>query len=223
MSQKIKPTSLRIGITKEWSARWVPRHFKFGIQLQEDHILRTAINKKIGIAGIDSIVFERSSGACRVTIKTAKPGLIIGRGGKGIEELNAFLNAKLKAFRAEKGIKETPTLNITIEEIKRYEVSAPVTAQSIAWDFEKRMPYRRTIKKYLERIMQNRDVKGAKIKVGGRLDGAEIARSEQLSAGSLPLQTLRANIDYGEGTAFTTYGTIGIKVWIYKGQIFKNN
>ncbi len=223
MSQKIKPTSLRIGIIKEWSSRWVPRRFRFGALLQEDHILRSAIEKKIGFAGIDSIIFERSAGVCKITIRTAKPGLIIGRGGKGIEELSAFLQKQLQQFRSRKGIKEASTLNISIEEIKRYEISATVIAQNIAADMEKRMPYRRTIKKYLERIMQNRDVKGAKIKVGGRLDGAEIARTEQLSSGSLPLQTLRANIDYGEATAFTTYGTIGVKVWVYKGQVFKHS
>ena len=223
MSQKIKPSSLRIGIIKEWSSRWVPRRFRFGALLQEDYILRSAIEKKIGFAGIDSIIFERSAGVCKITIRTAKPGLIIGRGGKGIEELSAFLQKKLQQFRAKKGIKETSTLNISVEEIKRYEISAAVIAQNIAADMEKRMPYRRTIKKYLERIMQNRDVKGAKIKVGGRLDGAEIARTEQLSSGSLPLQTLRANIDYGEATAFTTYGTIGVKIWVYKGQVFKHS
>jgi small subunit ribosomal protein S3 len=221
MSQKIKPSSLRIGIIKEWGSRWVPRHFKFGPLLQEDYILRTAINKKIGFSGIDSLSFERSAGVCKITIKAAKPGLIIGRGGKGVEELSSFLQKKLQTFRTAKGIKEPIALNISIEEVKRFDVSAQVTAQNIAWDMEKRMPYRRTIKKYLERMMQNRDVKGAKIKVAGRLDGAEIARSEQLSAGSLPLQTLRANIDYAEATAFTTYGTIGVKIWIYKGQVFK--
>jgi small subunit ribosomal protein S3 len=223
MSHKIKPNSFRTGIFKEWTARWVPRHFRFGASLQEDVVIREAINKKIGIAGIDSIVIERSAGICKITIKAAKPGLIIGRGGKGVEELNAFIMNKLRSLREKSGAKEFPSISLTIEEIKRFEVSAQVMAQQIAWDMEKRMPYRRTIKKYLERCMQNRDVKGAKIKVSGRLDGAEIARSEQVSGGSLPLQTLRANIDYGEATAFTTFGTIGIKVWIHMGSIFNNH
>lgn len=221
MSQKINPTSLRTGIIKDWTSRWLPKKFKFGKSLQEDFIIRTTIEKKIAHAGIDSIVIEKNVHSYKVLIKVAKPGLVIGRGGKGVEELNALVEKKLKDFKKKNNIKEAFSLSITIEEIKRFDVSAQVIAQNIAWDFEKRMPYRKTIKKYIERIMQNRDIRGTKIKVGGRLDGAEIARSEQLSSGNLPLQTLRANIDYGQATAFTTFGTIGIKVWIYKGEVFK--
>ncbi len=221
MAQKIKPTILRLGVTKEWTSRWFPKRFKFGVMLQEDALLRRLITGKIGLAGIDSIVVEKTVHNYKIIIRVAKPGLVIGRGGKGVEELTHLLESELAAFRKKAGLKEKIALSITIDEVKRYEVSARVTAQSIAWDFEKRMPYRRTIKKYLERIMQTKGVRGAKIKVGGRLDGAEIARVEQLSSGSLPLQTLRADIDYAEATAFTTYGTIGIKVWIYKGDVFK--
>ena len=221
MGQKIKPTALRIGVTKEWTSRWFPKRFKFGAMLQEDQLLRSLITKKIGSAGIDSIIIEKTGHAYKIIIRVAKPGLVIGRGGKGIEELTHLLESKLAAFRQASGVQEKVALSLTIDEVKRYEVSARVTAQSIAWDMERRMPYRRTIKKYLERVMQTKGVRGAKIKVGGRLDGAEIARVEQLSAGSLPLQTLRADIDYAEATAFTTYGTIGVKVWIYKGDVFK--
>jgi len=221
MAQKIKPTILRLGVTKEWTSRWFPKRFKFGVMLQEDALLRELITKKIGSAGIDSIVIEKTVHNYKIIIRVAKPGLVIGRGGKGVEELTHLLESELAAFRQKAGLKEKIALSITIDEVKRYEVSARVTAQSIAWDLEKRMPYRRTIKKYLERIMQTKGVQGAKIKVGGRLDGAEIARVEQLSAGSLPLQTLRADIDYAEATSFTTYGTIGVKVWIYKGDVFK--
>ena len=221
MAQKIKPTILRLGVTKEWTSRWFPKRFKFGVMLQEDALLRRLITTKIGLAGIDSIVVEKTVHNYKIIIRVAKPGLVIGRGGKGVEELTHLLESELAAFRKKAGLKEKIALSITIDEVKRYEVSARVTAQSIAWDFEKRMPYRRTIKKYLERVMQTKGVRGAKIKVGGRLDGAEIARVEQLSAGSLPLQTLRADIDYAEATSFTTYGTIGVKVWIYKGDVFK--
>lgn len=220
MGQKIKPTSLRIGIIKDWESKWVPKGFKFGPSLQQDHLIRTTIENRIKHAGIDSITIERATTKYNVIIKTAKPGLIIGRGGKGIEELTSLVDRKLKHFRKTHNIKDNTSISITIEEVKRFDVSAAVIAQSIAWDIEKRMPYRRTIKKYLQRILQNRDVKGAKIKMSGRLDGAEISRSEQLSSGSLPLQTLRANIDYAQGTAYTTYGTVGIKVWIYKGEVF---
>ena len=222
MGQKIKPTALRTGITKDWVSKWLPKNFKFGTGLAEDVILRSVIEKKIAIAGIDSIIIEKTANNFKIIIKVAKPGLVIGRGGKGIEELTSLLESKIAQFRKDKKIAGKVALSLSIEEIKRFEVSAAVTVQQIAWDLEKRLPFRRTMKRYIERIIQNRDIKGIKIKLSGRLDGSEIARSEHLSSGSLPLQTLRADIDYAQGTAFTTYGTIGIKVWIYKGQIFKN-
>ncbi len=220
MAQKIKPVSFRTGVIKDWESRWLPKHFKFGKLLQEDYLIRTIIKEKIGQAGIDSIIIEKASNAYRITVRVSKPGLVIGRGGKGVEELTKLIESKLAASRRDRKIKEKVVLALNVEEIKRYDVSAAVTAQNIAWDLEKRMPFRRTIKRYLERLMQNRDVKGAKLRVSGRLDGAEIARTEKLSTGTLPLQTLRANIDYAEATAYTTYGTIGIKVWINKGETF---
>jgi small subunit ribosomal protein S3 len=221
MGNKTRPTSLRIGITKDWDSRWFPKKAKFGTMLEEDHMIRTIIDKKIHHAGIASIIIEKAAAKIRITIRTARPGLIIGRGGKGVEELTQLLESTINAFRIAHGIKEKITLNLTIEEIKRYEASAPIIAQSIAADLERRFPYRRTIKKHLERVMQSRDVQGAKIRVSGRLNGAEIARVESLSNGKLPLHTLRANLDYGDATAYTTYGTIGVKVWIYKGEVFE--
>ncbi len=184
-------------------------------------MIRKIIGEKIKNAGIDSVNVEMAGNKYRIFVKAARPGLIIGRGGKGIEELTKTLEASLKKIRETRGVKDKVSLSLNIEELKRSDASANVIAQNIAWDLEKRMPFRRTIKKYLEQIIQNREVKGAKIKVSGRLDGAEIARTEQLAKGRLPLQTLRADIDYGEATAFTTYGTVGVKVWIYKGEIFK--
>lgn len=191
--------------------------------LEEDVLIRNTINKKISAAGIDSILIEKAANNYKVIIKAARPGLIIGRGGKGIEELSKLLESKLKELRRKKGVLEQVSLNVNIEELKRNDISANVVAQNIAWDFEKRLPYRRTIKRHLDQILQNKEVKGAKIMVKGRLDGAEIARDEHLEKGKLPLQTLRANIDYGTATAFTTYGTVGIKVWIYKGEVFKES
>ncbi len=184
-------------------------------------MIRKVIKEKIGQAGIDKILIERVGNNCRISIKASRPGLIIGRGGKGVEDLTKLLEKNLKKLRKEKGIANAFSLSLNIEELKRQEISANVTSQNIAWDLEKRMPYRRTIKKYLDQILQNKDVLGAKILVKGRLDGKEIARDEHLEKGKLPLQTLRANIDYGEATAFTTYGTIGVKVWIYKGEVFE--
>lgn len=210
-----------MGITKDWSSRWFPFEGDFKSFLEEDVLIRKIIKGKIANAGIDKIDIERTGNKCRVLIRAQRPGLIIGRGGKGIEDLTKFLEAALKKLRKEKKMKNSVLLSLNIEELKRLELSANVIAQNIAWDLEKRMPFRRTMKKTLDQIIQNKDVKGAKIKMAGRLDGAEIARSEQLAKGRLPLQTLRADIDYGEATAFTSYGTIGIKVWIYKGEIFK--
>lgn len=210
MARKINPISYRIGINKPWSSRWISSK-NMAQWLEEDEKVRKIVMEKIGLAGIAKIEIERTPDKYKIFIKASRPGLIIGRGGKGIEDLTKLL---------EKVIKSKVALSLNVEELKRTEVSSAVQAQSIAWDLEKRMKFRRTIKKYIDLIMQNRDVKGVKIAAAGRLDGNEIARREWLAKGRLPLTTLRSDIDYGEATAFTTYGTIGIKVWIYKGEIF---
>jgi small subunit ribosomal protein S3 len=217
MAQKTHPLSFRLGITQNWPVRWFIKggYAKF---LEEDEAIRATIAKKIGQAGIAAIEIERTQGNLRIFIKAARPGFIIGRGGKGMEELNMALAEALRKVRKNK---MPVPLSVTIEELKRSEVSAVYVAQEIAWDLERRMPFRRTMKKYIEQVAQNREIKGVKIFLSGRLDGNEIARRERLSRGSLPLQTLRADIDYGTATAKTTYGTIGIKVWIYKGEIFE--
>lgn len=215
MSQKINPNSLRTGVTLNWKNRWFYKkslkHF-----LEEDALIKKLIDGKIGNAGIAAVEIERVGGRCAVFIKAARPGLVIGRGGKGIEDLRKFLEKGVKKLRNERDVKEPFVLNLNVEEVKRFDVSARVTAQNIAWDLEKRLPFRRVLKRALDGLMQNKNVLGAKIQMAGRLNGAEIARREWLAKGTLPLQTLRAAIDYGEATAFTTYGTIGVKVWINK-------
>jgi small subunit ribosomal protein S3 len=216
MGQKINPNSYRLGVSKGWPVRWFLKggYAKF---LEEDEAIRNTINKRIALAGVAAIEIERTQGNLRVFIRAARPGLIIGRGGKGMEDLNkAIVDALMKVRKTRSKV----ALSLNVEELKRSDVSSRYLAQQMAWDLEKRIRFRRTMKKYLEQIMQNRDVKGAKILMKGRLDGNEIARNEHLSKGSLPLQTLRADIDYGTATAFTTYGTIGIRVWIYKGEVF---
>jgi len=222
MGNKINPSSYRLGITKNWPVRWFIKG-KFSKFLEEDEAIRKVIREKIAQSGISAIEIERTQGSLKVFIKAARPGFIIGRGGKGIEDLSKAIDASLKTIRKTKSV----PISLNVEELKRSEVSAPHVGQLIAWDLERRLPFRRTLKKHLESIIQNREVKGAKILLSGRLDGNEIARREWLAKGSLPLQTLRADIDYGQATAFTSYGTIGIKVWIYKGKIFakdaKNN
>lgn len=220
MAQKINPNSFRTGITRGWSANWLPKKLNFKNSLEEDVLIRKTIKEKINAAGIDSVSIEKTGDNCRIFIKASRPGLIIGRGGKGIEELTKLLENRLKKLRKENGVLNPISLSLNIEELKRSEVSANIVAQNIAWDLEKRMPFRRIMKKTLEQMLQNKEVQGAKIRLSGRLNGAEIARNEHLEKGKLPLQTLRANIDYGEATAFTAFGTIGIKVWIYKGEIF---
>lgn len=233
MGQKINPISLRIGHTKGWQSRWLfaPKgadaaagRYPYAKYLAEDEAIRNVIKKKIGQAGVAAVEIERTSNNIRVVIKAARPGFVIGQGGKGIEELTRAIEVALrKAREGQRGGasgKQNVRLSVNVEELKRTEVAAAYIAQQIGWDLERRMPFRRTMRKYLESVMQNREVKGAKLMLGGRLDGGEIARHESLRKGELPLQTLRTDIDYGTATAFTTYGTIGIKVWIYKGEVF---
>ena len=222
MGQKILPYSYRLGITKDWSSRWFPAKKNYKDQLEEDVAIRRIIKEKISQAGIVKIDIERGArNAYRIYIKAARPGLIIGRGGKGIEELSKAIEGQLKKlFKNRKAAFPTFSLNLNVEELKRLDISAVYTAQSIAWDLERRLPARRVMKKYIEQVMQNKEVKGAKIKLSGRIDGAEISRREWTAKGSLPLTTLRADIDYGEARALCSYGYVGVKVWIYKGEIF---
>jgi len=210
MGQKISPTSLRIGIHKDWASRWFGGK-KYPAYLKDDVAVREFLNKKLKNMGVDRVDIERGTDILNVIIHTARPGLIIGRGGSGVEELKKAIHTVVK--------RKIP-VRLEIQEIKSPESSARVMAESIADQFEKRIPFRRVLKQTLAKMMANRDVKGAKIQVGGRLDGAEIARTEHLEEGSLPLQTLRADIDFARVTAHTTYGTIGVKVWIYKGEVF---
>lgn len=219
MAQKIKPTTLRIGVTLPWASRWFftrkSRYF-----LEEDYAIREFVNEKLKEAGVAGILIERTSEVVRVNILASRPGLIIGRGGKGIEELREKLLKKVKALRKANKASTNFALNLNVEELKRTEVSAAVVAQQIATDIERRQPYRKIMKRAVETTMQNRDVKGVKVKLSGRLNGAEISRTDWLANGRMPLQTLRANIDYAEATSFNSYGTVGVKVWINKGEIF---
>jgi small subunit ribosomal protein S3 len=233
MGQKINPISLRIGGTRGWTSRWFfpaktntpTGRYPYAKLLEEDETVRRVIRERIAQAGVSGIDIERTSNSLRVLIKAARPGFIIGQGGKGIGELNNAIVAALHKLRGKEatGKKNAMALSVNVEELKRSEVSAVYIAQQMAWDLEKRMPFRRTMKKYIDQVMQNKEVKGAKILAGGRLDGAEIARHESTKQGQLPLQTLRTDIDYGTATALTTFGTIGIKVWIYKGEVFEKD
>lgn len=210
MGHKINPTSLRINITESWKSRWFSKNH-FAKQLQEDVRIREYLEVHLKKAGLVRIDIERlNDGTITVIIKTTKPGLIIGKGGAGIEELKKKIKQKL-------GIKQE--LKVNIEEIRDVNMQAQVVANGIAESLEKRMAFRRLMKQALEQIT-NAGAKGVKVEIAGRLNGADIARTEHLATGKIPLHTMRANIDFARSTAFTTYGTIGVKVWIYKGDIF---
>lgn len=210
MGQKISPTSFRIGINKDWASRWFGGR-KYRDYLKTDLKVRTFLGKKLKNMGIDRVELERGTDSLNIVIYTSRPGFLIGRGGTGVEELQEAVKDLLKKKIA---------IRLEIQEIKNPEASAQIMAESMVEQIEKRIPFRRILKQTLAKIIASRQVKGVKIMMGGRLDGAEIARSEHLEEGSLPLQTLRADIDFAQGTAHTTYGTIGVKIWIYKGLVW---
>lgn len=211
MGHKISPTSLRTGITKDWQSRWFGGR-KYTGYLKDDVAIRKFLDKKLKNMGLDRIELERGTDTLNIIIYTARPGLLIGRGGGGVEDLKNLISKLLK---------NRVSVRIEVQEIKNPELSARVMAESMVDQIEKRIPFRRVMKQTLSKIIASKGAKGAKIQIGGRLDGAEIARSEHLEEGNLPLQTLRADIDYAKVTANTTYGTVGVKVWIYKGEVFK--
>ena len=211
MGQKVNPHGLRVGVIKDWDSRWFADKKHFGDTLVEDYNLREYIKKALYAAGIARIEIERLAEKVRIHIHCAKPGLIIGRGGTEIDKLRASI---------EKRIGKSVAINII--EIKNMDLSAQLVAEKIASDLENRVSFRRAMKGSIGRTMKS-GAKGIKIKCGGRLGGAEIARSECYHEGTIPLQTIRADIDYGFAEANTTYGRIGIKVWIYKGEILKGD
>ena len=184
-------------------------------------MIRALIYKELPRTGISEIEIERTREDIRVNIKSNKPGLIIGRRGSGIEALSDKVAKAIKKLRRDKNISLGFSLHLDVVEIRRTETSASVVAGQVAGDLERRLPFRTVLKRHLQFIKSNKEVLGAKIKVSGRLNGAEIARTEWLGFGEMPLQTIRANIDYGSAVAYTTYGTIGVDVWIYKGEQFE--
>lgn len=207
MGQKVNPHGLRVGIIKDWDSRWYAGKKEFADFLVEDYNIRKFIKQKLYIAGISRIEIERSANRVRVTINTAKPGMVIGKGGQGVEELRKQL---------EKLTKKKVVVNV--EEVKVPELDAQLVAENIAAQIERRVSFRRAMKQAIQRTMRA-GAKGIKTAVSGRLGGADMARTEGYSEGNIPLQTLRADISYGFAEADTTYGKIGVKVWIYKGDV----
>ena len=209
MGQKINPTGLRIGVIKDWESRWYAKKGEFGDTLVEDYELREYLLETLAPAGVPKVEIERTAKRVRINIHVAKPGMVIGRGGAEIEKLKATLEKKLG--------KE---VSLNIIEIKNPDVNAQLVAESIASQLERRISFRRALKQAIGRAMKL-GAKGIKCQVSGRLGGAEIARSETYKEGTIPLQTIRADIDYGFAEAKTTYGRIGVKVWIYTGEVLQ--
>ena len=207
MGQKVNPHGLRVGVIKDWDSRWFADKKNFGATLVEDYILRKTLKAQLYNFGIAKIEIERDGKKVKISIHCAKPGLVIGKGGAEIEKLKAQCEAMLKKPVA-----------INIVEVKAPELDAQLVAENVAQQLEKRISFRRAMKQSIGNAMR-RGAKGIKIMCSGRLGGAEIARSEQYHEGTIPLQTLRADIDYGFAEANTTYGKIGVKVWLYKGEV----
>ncbi len=208
MGQKVNPVGFRLGISKTHSSRWFASKANYSTFLKEDLKIRNYITKNLAAAGIATIEIDRKAEQVEVSIRTARPGVVVGRGGAGIEKLREDL-AKLLGRRQ---------VRINVQEVARADAEAALVAESIAQQLEKRVAFRRVMRQVQQRA-QRAGVLGIKVMVGGRLNGAEIARSEWSREGRVPLHTLRADIDYAEKTAFTIYGTLGIKVWIFKGEI----
>ncbi|MFH0987409.1 MAG: 30S ribosomal protein S3 [Patescibacteria group bacterium] len=207
MTHKVNPKIFRIGTTQEWDSNWFSSK-KYKENLEEDWKIRQILAKEFSKGVVEKINIKRLGERINIIIKTARPGLIIGRGGEGVEALLKKMAKKLN----KKDIK------LDIEEIRDPSTSASLLAQQIAVDFERRVPYKRAVKRTIERVFRSGKVGGIKIRVKGRLDGVEIGRNELFKEGKLPLNTIRADIDYSEARAECTYGIVGIKVWLYKGE-----
>ena len=211
MGQKVNPHGLRVGVIKDWDSKWIASKKDFGDQLVEDYNIRKFVKKACYDAGVSKIVIERKQNKIFVTIHAAKPGFIIGKAGSEIDKVKTQLEKMT-----------SKSVNINIMEVKQPDTNAQLVAENIAAQLEKRISFRRAMKQVMGRAMRL-GIKGIKTSVSGRVGGAEIARTEQYHEGTIPLQTLRADIDYGFAEAATTYGIIGVKVWIYKGEVLHDS
>jgi len=209
MGQKVNPHGLRVGVIKDWDSRWFANKSTFGDTLVEDYNVRNYIKKSLYAAGVPRIEIERFADKVKIHIHCAKPGIVIGRGGAEIEKLRLAIEGMMKKSVA-----------INIIEVKQPDIEAQLVAESIAAQLENRISFRRAMKQSIGKAMKL-GARGIKTRVSGRLGGAEIARAESYHEGTIPLQTIRADIDYGTAEAHTTYGRLGVKVWIYKGEVLK--
>ena len=212
MGQKVHPIGIRLGIVKDWSSKWYADTKMFPEYVRTDHLIRSFIKKKLKDASVSRISIERPAKKANITIHTARPGIVIGKKGEDIERLRAEISKLIDMSLAD--------VRINISEVRKPELDAQLVAEGIAQQLERRVMFRRAMKRAVTNTMRV-GAEGIKVKVGGRLNGAEIARSEWYHEGRVPLHTLRADIDYGFAEANTTYGVIGVKVWIFKGEVFE--
>ncbi|MEA3463511.1 MAG: 30S ribosomal protein S3 [Patescibacteria group bacterium] len=217
MGQKVNPKIFRMGVIRTWNSKWFGSGKDYIKNFSQDIKIKKFLIQKLREAGVDRVEIERSANKISINVFTAKPGLIIGRGGAGVDDLKKEIHKKLlsRPCRVRLG-----DIKLNITEVNRPNLSAQIIIQSIILDLEKRMPYRRVMKQAIARA-ERAGALGVRVVVKGRLNGAEIARSEMLTSGKVPLHTLRADIDYSRGVARTTYGAIGVKVWVYRGEVFK--
>ena len=219
MTHIAHPYVQRIGINRDWKSRWFATSpAKYREYLRTDAAIRKLLAKKLKGMSVDVVEIERDEKALRILIKTGRPGLVIGRSGEGATQLRKEVDLLLRKLK----LSEKPEIKIDVEEVRSVEASANIVAGMIVEGLEKRMPFRRVLKQTVEKVMANRDVQGVRISVGGRLGGTDMARTEQLKKGRIPLQTLREDIEYARERANLPYGVIGIKVWIYRGDVFTN-
>ena len=219
MTHTVHPYAHRLGIIRDWKSRWfsrTPAQYRENVMI--DSALRRFLKKRLRGNYVTSVEIERREKVVRVLVKTSRPGLVIGRGGEGIAKLTKEME---KVVRAIKKV-EPRVVRLDVEEVRSPESLAPVVAYMVAEGLEKRMPFRRVLKQAVEKVMANRDVEGVRITLAGRLGGAEMSRTEKIKKGRVPLQTLRADIDFAREVAYLPYGVLGVKVWIYRGEIFSD-
>lgn len=211
MGHKVHPRAHRLQVIESWDSRWFASSAQYRARLQEEIKIRQYLTRKFKEAGVDRIITERSPRELVVTMRVAKPGIVIGRGGQGAEEVRKYVE---RTF-----VKSGVKVRLNVQEVKNASLSAAVVLAQVAADLERRIPFRRVMKQTMGKVMKA-GAQGVKIAMAGRLNGAEIARREKLAQGKIPLQTLRSDVDYASGYAHTIYGSIGIKVWIYRGPVF---
>ncbi len=221
MTHVAHPYAQRLGIIRDWKSRWFVRdRAQFKEFLKTDTMLRSWLKKRLKGMYVADIEIERGASMLRIIVKTARPGMLIGRSGEGVQKLHKEIAKKLNALK----LTEMPEVKLDIEEVRNPEASAQIVAEMVVESLEKRMPFRRVLKQTIDKVIANREVKGVRIALAGRIGGAEMSRREEIKKGRVPLQTLRADIDFAKAEAYLAYtGLVGVKVWIYKGEIFEGD